>query len=112
MTLLEQALALDELLSDPARWAKKYYAYNAEGMQCDADDPEAVCWCLDGAVFKVVIDPESLQGDTTPLTRLINDAIAEVSSIGHTVFFNDAVETTHADIRRLTQRVVELANAS
>ena len=45
---------LKSLLQVPERWTEYASARTAEGSPCDATYPGAVCWCLTGAVLKVV----------------------------------------------------------
>lgn len=39
-----------ELLSDPARWTQEAYARDIDGKPLREWEPQAVCWCLDGAL--------------------------------------------------------------
>lgn len=45
--------SVQELLSDPARWARCQVAANKAGETVCANHPEAVRWCVLGAVEKV-----------------------------------------------------------
>lgn len=38
---------------DPKRWTTSYWAKDEHGHFCDEKSPEAVCWCLAGAIFLV-----------------------------------------------------------
>ncbi len=49
MTLLEQTL---EFLT-PKNWTRRHHAKRRDGTGCDVLDPEAVCFCLDGALNKL-----------------------------------------------------------
>jgi hypothetical protein len=52
-TPLEVLRGARELLSDPKRWAKKWFAKGSLGFDCDALSPDAVCWCVAGAIERV-----------------------------------------------------------
>ena len=39
-----------ELFSKPENWTHRAYARNASGKAVLSWDPEAVCWCLSGAI--------------------------------------------------------------
>lgn len=41
------------LLSGPDRWARHWFAFDANGTSCPARSDKAVCWCLAGAFEKV-----------------------------------------------------------
>ncbi len=45
-------MTLQELFSEPAKWARGYYARDARGGATDHDSPYAVCWCLLGGIRK------------------------------------------------------------
>lgn len=42
-----------ELLSKDDHWARKSFAYDANWRPVDSTSPDAVCWCMVGAVCKV-----------------------------------------------------------
>jgi hypothetical protein len=46
-------MKMHELLSDPARWTQNAIARDSSGATVDPESMHAVCWCLDGAVWKV-----------------------------------------------------------
>ncbi len=41
-----------ELFQDESNWTQLALARNAAGESIDPNDPEAVCWCLYGAIMK------------------------------------------------------------
>jgi hypothetical protein len=45
-------MTIKELFSDPARHTRFYYAETAENKDCGALAPDAVRWCLAGALTK------------------------------------------------------------
>lgn len=83
-------------------WTRGVYARNAEGYEVNADDSTAVCWCLEGAIFKSrtsydnyadmmdtlerCIDGKSLvdfndrQESVEPVLALLDQAIEQASS--------------------------------
>lgn len=44
------------VLCDPERWTQHVRARDAEGYEVRVEDPEAVCWCIEGAIA-VVCNP-------------------------------------------------------
>jgi hypothetical protein len=51
--------AVKDLLANESRWTQIELARDANDDDVNADDPEAVCWCLQGAVHKV--EPDNLR---------------------------------------------------
>lgn len=47
-----------ELLATPDKWTKGTYAKTATGKAVPAKDPNAVCWCIYGALIKCYRDDE------------------------------------------------------
>jgi hypothetical protein len=45
-----------ELLEKPEAWIRENFARNKDGVMVDESSPDAVCWCLDGAVCRVYPD--------------------------------------------------------
>ena len=84
-----------ELLATPDRWTKGYWARTENGAETSPRDPNAVCWCLSGAVTKCYED----------------DRISEIwlrlrSKLGkNPVTFNDDPATTHEDVLRVLKEL-------
>lgn len=85
-----------ELLADPTSWTKHHPARDAKGQSTDARDPDAVCWCMAGAIFRTI-------GQT--VQPLLEDVVARrfPDRITHDVYdgyvaFNDHPDTTHAEV--------------
>lgn len=94
-----------ELLSDPARWHKGSYAGNMLGEPVPTHDPEAVCWCLSGALVRsnsVNIGYIAHDEAYHALTTVVQD-------MGHStiVKFNDHPETTHEMVMRVMDTAKE-----
>ena len=51
-TTLEILTQARELLSDPARWTQGVLAQCADGATTCPNDPDAVCWCFHGALYR------------------------------------------------------------
>jgi hypothetical protein len=47
--------ALD-IIKDEKRWTQNSLARDANGVVCGALDPQAVCWCSKGALWKAAAD--------------------------------------------------------
>lgn len=73
-----------DLISPKGAWTNKgYYAFNAAGETVEPEDPEAVCWCLAGAIDRVAADREQ--------AREARDLVRTVLPKGRTFIplFND-----------------------
>lgn len=57
---INQVSAVKALLSDESKWTKGYTARDANGKGTFADDPNAVCWCLTGAIDKTKTNTGSI----------------------------------------------------
>ncbi len=42
------------LFKDPKHWAQQFYAFNAQGLRVSATHEDATCFCLRGAVQKLL----------------------------------------------------------
>ena len=49
-------MKVKDLLSDESRWTQFCFARNENREECGPRDPEAVCWCLSGAIVKCYAD--------------------------------------------------------
>lgn len=52
MNAIEILNGTDEVLDEPKKWIKGEYAQDHDGVGTYCTDPEAVCWCLAGAMAK------------------------------------------------------------
>lgn len=46
---------VEELLSDKTKWTQHYLAKDSKGEPTDPQGPNAVCWCLGGAIAKLYV---------------------------------------------------------
>lgn len=78
-----------ELLSDPKRWTKRVTARDKDGNPTPSGYPDAVCWCLVGAILKCYPDR---------IGEIVNKVNQVILSKGHRnlVNFNDTA--THEDV--------------
>lgn len=94
-----------ELLSDPKKWTKGKLAKNELGLEVNTQDEAAVCYCAMGAIDKLA------GNDVVRHSAALSWLIAALPS-GNVVLFNDAPETTHADILDLFDKAIELCTES
>ncbi len=87
-------MKIKDLLTDESKWTTRYCARNVKGKSVLARNPEAVCWCLFGALIKCYdhggfFDQEEL------IKTKVHDFIA----------WNDAPERTFEDVRKLIEEL-------
>lgn len=102
--VLEDILGVKELLNSPERWTKESYGRNANGMPVMGNDPRAVCFCLLGAVDRVVWGTKSTDEYTREenaeklerrksimlvLNSYVKDRTANYKAISGLIDFND-----------------------
>lgn len=106
-------------IADPKNWTKGYYARDAGGNPIGEDSPEAVCWCAAGALQSclVIIAAGNIRRNYNIRNHALeflhlsmpSDFDVNLFSIAG---FNDAPETTHADVMAAYDRAIALAEKS
>jgi hypothetical protein len=95
-----------DLIIDERNWCKGASARTRNGMGAHAAAPDAVAWCALGAIRRVA----------TPIV-FFDTEIALLAALGHVLppgfyivtDFNDAGNTTHADVLDLFLRAIKWA---
>ena len=90
-----------ELLSSPDKWTQNAFARDAYAVSLNACNPDAVCWCLSGAILTTYED-EDIEEVWCKLTEVIRRRSGHRDVVG----FNDSHQTTFKEIRA----VIEEAN--
>lgn len=90
--------AAKELINTPERWTKGCLARTQQGDPTIVDDPDAVCFCMLGALAKVS------QGQNHYTGEILYEELEEPISN-----FNDDENTTHADVMAAFDRAIKLA---
>lgn len=95
---LQRALAL---LKGGKAWTKCQEARNASGRVVDPDDPRAVKFCMIGALSRV--DGRFEDAARSKLHRAVSAYSDQYSRV---INFNDARNTTFADVRKVFQLAI------
>ena len=82
----------------PETWTRGEFARDLGGKVVGGASAHAVCWCAYGAI-QAVAHESTLREDA-------EDAIASQVPSGYVADFNDAPETTHADVLAAFDRAI------
>jgi hypothetical protein len=101
-----------ELLSDESKWCKGPLAVDKEGRQTTPKSPTACKWCLWGAILRCYADDPLVPSDNAycAAKHKIIDIIQEIHGSSRRgrgrgiAVFNEASETTFAEIREVLER--------
>lgn len=96
--------AVRDVLSNPERWTKEFFALDEHGDDVPPLDPSAQCWCLAGAVVKVCGGrvkryPKAMAA----LVRTVGETDGFVAW-ARVTRFND--RSTHADVLALLDETI------
>lgn len=111
MTPAEQLRAAKALIDTPARWTKLATARDILGSYAHWSSPRAACFCSSGAVKKATFNP-------VLVGSLLNQCIPASIDRGRLgerysyIDYNDRDATTHADIMKLFDDAIALAEAA
>lgn len=86
-----------ELLADPKSWTQCTRARNAAGVSVESNDPEAVCWCIIGAISKTNY---WIKGHEALVAR-----VWQLTGRGSIAGWNDAAGRTHGEVLELLRSV-------
>lgn len=90
-TTLEILRAARAKIERPECWTKGAFARDAVGGECMSSEPDAVCWCSDGAIGAVIA--------TTDVHDFCAfEALSRAIGNLHVAEWNDAPERTHAEV--------------
>ncbi len=67
--IIEQTI---ELINDETKWTREAYARNNHGMKVNAYSPEATCWCVLGAIWKLSSSEKEFSKIETNLNAFSN----------------------------------------
>ena len=108
---LQVLQGIRELLSDETRWTKHSAAKDENGDICNIYGDEAVCFCLGGAVCRIIFE---LAADDNRVNALYKDCsallcfVAKRYGFDHCVAYNDDFNTTHGEVLRLLDETIEI----
>lgn len=92
-------------IDTPEKWTKGLPAKDAEGFATSPHDAFAVCFCALGAIEKAARIVK--KDHASQVCRFVGDVISK-----RLVDFNDNMNTTHADILEVFDKVIAAASES
>ncbi len=102
MIYKDQLEAVYKLIEKPENWTRGWFARTASGEEVAPRDPRASCWCIEGALCKVLnvgtIDVEGI--DAREELERKYDLEASM---------NDNKDTEHAQVLALLKSAIEHA---
>ena len=102
MTPREILIAARKLIEPPDRWTRGSLARNAEGYWVGIHSPNAVCWCMEGAVL--LSSNSTNTDDVLVALKLLEKASGVFPSA-----YNDAPDRTHAEVLAAFDCAIQLA---
>lgn len=102
-TLIDRLVRIRDLLHVESRWTKGWFARDAEGNDVLTNSPNAVCFCLSGAVSKTSPDGKIEVVETFLNSQLPNPNYDTIPD------FND--DNEHADILAFLDRCLSAASS-
>jgi hypothetical protein len=80
-----------ELLDTPEKWTKGAFARDSKGDPVDPVSPEAVCWCIEGALQKCYPNYDDRW-------EAVYYRLLEVRKYGGIIFWQDNPERTYEEV--------------
>lgn len=96
-------MKIKELLSDRSKWTKGYSALDTVGWIVTPNSPDAVCWCLYGAIRVCYPDFSDLTKVGTKLNDTIQHKIGN-KSITY-IIWQDQPERTFEEVKALVEEL-------
>lgn len=93
-----------KLLDAPAKWCQEIDAMDFEGVGIDALNPDAVCWCLEGALERCYYDVSS-SVESQPNLQRAREKVIDALDEGNIISWNDAPERTFEEVAALVRRL-------
>jgi len=100
---------LDDVLTDASKWCQGDAAQAATGERMPCDNPQAVRFCILGAIGKAIsLEGHALVTEWKTFSRTVS-LVESVAGGRYTPAFNDDPHTTFEDVRLLLKRAREVA---
>ena len=116
--------AVRALFCGERAWTKATFARDKDGNSAWVHSEEACCWCLTGAIYRVLGDPDlGKPHDTVSVANATEEVLAEEipysfpvrgnwSANQRLMYYNDDKETGFGDIVGLVDKAIGAAQAA
>lgn len=94
-------MKISEILSSPDKWTKEHCAKDSDGDPTNSSSPTAVCWCLAGAMNRMISLNEDMFFSKTHFT--LTEIVRSTTKHQEISYFNDAPETTYEDVMKVVK---------
>jgi hypothetical protein len=107
MTAIDILEGVKALLLDPTKWTQAgHMALKEDGEWVDPTSPEATCWCLYGALIKIMMavipDRKEYEAIASVVVETLYDVIGSSA-----VLWNDNPSTKHEDVLYILDKSIE-----
>ena len=103
-TTVETLRDAKALIDTPAKWTQNANARRSDDSDCSSAHPDAVCFCIVGAVWRA-------SGET--FSKAFHLVHWQAQKEGrHVVQFNDHPDTSHNDVMAFFDRAIALAEGT
>ena len=86
-----------DLIQEPDAWVQECHAQNDIGEETGPTEPDAVCFCLEGAIIRALSELLEVDEDELLLEE-INDEVMGKNEGSKMVIWNDSPERTQAEV--------------
>ena len=93
-------MKMKELLSSESKWTQQHYATDKRGRSCSSFDPEAVCYCLLGALNKCYVNDAEYDDAKRLLQKTIEKKYGLIFSIAK---WNDNPERKFKEVKEILE---------
>lgn len=100
MNTKDYLIKIKETINTPNKWCKGFYATNKNGKPVLVNDDTALCFCISGAMDKVIFYyPDKI--------KIHNKLFFTLNLNMNLTIFNDSSETTHQDVMDLIDKAIQ-----
>jgi len=90
-------MKVQDILTDEGKWTRGHFARNKDGKSVDKFSPDAVCWCLWGAI-------EVAYGEDSKAEAKLRNHLLKIRNSASISYFND-MEATFPEVRALIEEL-------
>jgi hypothetical protein len=103
-TTVETLRDAKALIDTPAKWTQHADARRSNNIPCSYANPDAICFCIVGAVWRA---------SGKPFSKAFHLVHGQAQKEGrHVVQFNDHPDTSHNDVMAFFDRAIALAEGT